>query len=317
MATARVFRRRDVELLEGDEAWDVDGEAGDLLWVDLESLEREATDVARRLGMDAERLERPRDGDRAGFRDAGGWFELTLRAPSGKRQELVALHCLVGPSWVVTAHERPISALEDIARQAGGSGPIGELDGPDFVAVLFEWMLGAYEDAFDSIEHDLEQVDLDAMRGRELRPDEHLRQLVALRAEVGTLRRALVQHRGLLALLSHPEFEGVGDEEAAERFTALRERFREAHEAARDSRGSVVNSFDVLIARTEQRTNEIVKLLTILSFVLLPGSMVAGLLGMNFDVFLFDWSWLFWVVLGALMTFVATTLVVARRRGWV
>jgi Mg2+ and Co2+ transporter CorA len=42
-------------------------------------------------------------------------------------------------------------------------------------------------------------------------------------------------------------------------------------QTARDTRTSIVSSFDVVIARTGQRTNEVMKILTLASVILLPG----------------------------------------------
>ena len=58
-----------------------------------------------------------------------------------------------------------------------------------------------------------------------------------------------------------------------------------------------MSSFDVLIARTGHRTNEIVKVLTLASVIVLPGALLAGVMGMNFKVGLFEHPEFFWVVL--------------------
>jgi magnesium transporter len=60
-----------------------------------------------------------------------------------------------------------------------------------------------------------------------------------------------------------------------------------ALQAARDARESTVNSFDVLIARCSHRTNEILKELTLASVIFLPGALIPGVMGMNFDVGVF------------------------------
>ena len=72
-------------------------------------------------------------------------------------------------------------------------------------------------------------------------------------------------------------------------------------QTARDARASVVSSFDVLIARTGHTTNEIMKVLTLASVILLPGTLVAGVLGMNFKVPLFTHPELFWVVVALIV----------------
>ena len=63
-----------------------------------------------------------------------------------------------------------------------------------------------------------------------------------------------------------------------------------------DARESTVGSFDVLIARTGHRTNHIMKVLTLTSVILLPGALIAGVMGMNFKVGVFEDGWMFYVV---------------------
>ena len=109
-----------------------------------------------------------------------------------------------------------------------------------------------------------------------------------MRQQVGKLRRALAAHRSALVALTHPELEALGDNAAGERFQSLFGRFESTMQEARDAREAIVGSFDVLIARGGHRTNEIMKVLTLASVILLPGALIAGVMGMNFKVGLFD-----------------------------
>jgi magnesium transporter len=86
---------------------------------------------------------------------------------------------------------------------------------------------------------------------------------------------------------------------------------------ARDVRETIVGSFDVLIARTGHRTNHIMKVLTLTSVILLPGALLAGVMGMNFRVELFDATWMFYVVVALIMSVAPLTLFVANRRSWI
>ena len=105
--------------------------------------------------------------------------------------------------------------------------------------------------------------------------------LVEIRARVGRLRRALAPHREVFATLSHAELDLISTDVSAERFEKLTEQVDGALATARDAKDAVVSSFDVLILRTEHRTNEIVKVLTLASILLLPGALIAGVAGMN------------------------------------
>jgi len=143
------------------------------------------------------------------------------------------------------------------------------------------------------------------------------RGLVEMRREVGRLRRALVSHREVVLALTRPELEAIASSDSAERFTSLRDRLEEGVQASRDARESIVGSFDVLLASTGQRTNEIMKVLTLASVLLLPGALIAGNMGMNFEVEIFESAAYFWVVLVIIATVAVATLAVARAREWI
>jgi hypothetical protein len=49
--------------------------------------------------------------------------------------------------------------------------------------------------------------------------------------------------------------------------------------------------------------------------LLLPGTLIAGVLGMNFQVGLFGHAWLFWVAIGAIAALAAATQRPARASG--
>jgi magnesium transporter len=88
-------------------------------------------------------------------------------------------------------------------------------------------------------------------------------------------------------------------------------------DAIENARDQVVGAFDIHLARTAQRTNDIVKILTIVSAVLLPGSLLAALLGMNVATPLPTGDVaVFWVIVAAIGIFAAIVLAVAARAGW-
>jgi magnesium/cobalt transport protein CorA len=321
MATAVLFERDDVsEIEDWSERLPKLGRRS-ILWIDLEQpSDDDIAKVAEQLELEQATVERLRNPQRghASFGDFEHYLHVTAFAPCGDEDRTLArVSCLVGERWVVTVHDAPLAVLEKFRKRTTGSGEIGELDGLEFLATLLEWVLTAYLDAFEQIEIELEDIETGAMRRELDSEDDALEQLVAMRQEIGTLRRALVSHRETILALTRPELEAIASSRSAERFSELRARLEEAVQAARDSRDSVVGSFDVLIATTGQRTNEIMKVLTLASVLLLPGAVVAGIFGMNFRLAVFDDTAYFWVVLGGVLAFAALTLVAARMRHWI
>jgi magnesium transporter len=319
VATALLFERDAVEEIE---SWD-DGltriRRSSVLWIDLERPSPdELARLASALNLNQRAVERLSDQKEGAPRFVGGkdYVHLTCHAPAEQRR-LARVECIVSERWIVTVRDTPLAVLDTFRERASGSGETGRLDGLGFLADLLEWVLESYFDAFEAIEVELEDVDTSAMSGDVDSREAVLARLVDIRREIGRLRRALTSHREAFLSLTRPELEAISSSDSAARFARLRERLEEAAQAARDSRESVVGAFDVLITTTSQRTNEIMKVLTLASVLLLPGTLIAGVLGMNFRVGLFEYTGFFWVALAAIAVIAAATLTVARMRDWI
>ena len=319
MTEAILFDRDQVERLD-----DIDDRPrrlsrGKLLWVDVDPASKEAVDrVAKEFELASgtrECLAAPNE--RAVFNDHGDYIHLTTYAPNAEDEaELIVLECVIGRHWVITAHKEPIPVLEEFAARVSGSGDTGSLEGPGFLAALLEWVLGSYSAAFERIEQRLEEFDIEAMRG-DAEGSKDIERLIEMRKEVGRLRRALAAHRSALVSLTYPELEALGDNDSGRRFASLLNRFETTVQEARDAREAIVGSFDVLIARGGHRTNEIMKVLTLASVILLPGALIAGVMGMNFKVGLFDEPALFWAVVAVIVAIAPVTIGLARLWRWI
>jgi magnesium transporter len=289
-----------------------------LLWVDVHGDSRvDASEVAEAFDLDPTTrnyLATPHE--QPVFDDHGRYIHITTYSPREDEDgELHAVECVVGENWVITAHVQPIPVLEEFAERVSGSGDTGSLDGPGFLAALLEWVLGSYTAAFERIEQRLEEFDAHAMRGEG--NDSDIETLIELRGQVGTFRRALAAHRSALVALTHPELEALGDNDSGERFVSLFARFEATLQEARDAREAIVGSFDVLIARGGHKTNRIMTVLTLTSVILLPGALLAAVMGMNFKIGLFQDSFLFWVTVGVIIAIAPTAVGIAKFRDWI
>ena len=292
-----------------------------LLWVDLSRPdEHEIDGLATSLELAPEsRARLSAEDDGPYFGDFGEYLHVRAYAPVAKgNSDLCAIDCLVSEHWLVTAHSENVEVIDHFReRAADGSGETGRLDGLEFLATMLEWVLNEYLQAFDRIEDELADIETDLLEDSPADPDKCLRELVTLRRQIKDLRGALVSHREVFLALTRPELEAIAESRHAARFGTLRAGLEDTIQNARDCRDSVVGSFDVLHARADQRTNEIMKVLTLASMLFLPGALVAGILGMNFKLGFFAYDVLFWVVLAAIVMMMGAVLVAARLRDWI
>jgi magnesium transporter len=90
-------------------------------------------------------------------------------------------------------------------------------------------------------------------------------------------------------------------------------RLADINESLRDL---ISGALDTYLSVTSNRTNEIMKVLTIISALFMPLAFLTGFFGMNFTRIPFDSPWL---LVGALGLMVATPVVMYilfKRRGW-
>jgi Mg2+ and Co2+ transporter CorA len=293
--------------------------ARQLLWIDITGdLEpAEAERVAHRFDLDpATTAELQRLGDRPHLALRGEYLDVRVNAEPNDRggPQEAWLDVIAGGNLAITHHGAPLRFLEDIDERINADTRVGRLDGAAFLGSLLESVVTRYFEALDAIQDEVDRLDARSLRddGR----DRLLEDLVALRHRIARLRRLLTDQRGAFAALAGPEVVQVaaGHEAALE---AVASRFESALGAVEDSRDVLLGSFEVYMTRTAQRTNEVMKVLALATVLLLPGSLIAGLLGMNVTVPLSkDDPMSFWIVVFGVVVLAVAVIAFARARRW-
>ena len=288
----------------------------DLLWIDVDSSEEGAIAlVAGLLPLEPGVLE-ARPGARPYLRDYGDAFVLGVlpvpAARAGTASE--TLVCAVGRNWLVTLHEGDVGSIRDFADHLRGDSALGKLDAPSFLAHVLEWVINAYFDRLDELQQAIDEIEVSILRERT--GEGLVERLVGLRHDVGQLRRQLSPHRQVLASLSHPSFDVISGSSAARDFEVLVDRLEMAVQTADTTREMIVGAFDVFMTQTAQHTNEIMRVLTTVSVLLLPATLIAGIFGMNMLPKDMLQPWVFWGALGLMLAIAAVLLLALRALFW-
>ncbi len=220
---------------------------------------------------------------------------------------------LAAPNLVVTVHRGRIGALERFQGGLTGETSLGVLNAADLLSSLVDEVITGYYGLAEAIEQEIDQLDQTALRGRSDR--DVLAEIVAIRRRIGVIRRTLTPHRSALAALARPETR-ADEESVGQPWPGLVDRLEGALAAIEALRDALLGTYDIHMGRSAQRANDVMKALTLLSALLLPAVVLAGIMGMNFDVPIFDEPANFFVVIGAMAGFVLILLGVARWRDW-
>jgi len=286
----------------------------ELLWVDLVGNDADEVGILHgalglsRAAVDALRGEL--EGPSARVIEAA--VEICVLSLSAEAEDPAPMRIVVGDQWIITQHAATIAMLDERRERITDQREIGLLSPVEFLVTILSWHVDSFLRTAEQLEAEVDVLDDAALRGE----DDLLRRLVMMRRRIARYRRLAGLHREVFAELARPDFlPELGDRE--ERALVLvTDRLERAYDALSNVREMLIGSFDVHMTRTAQRTNDIVRVLTWASVILLPAVVIAGVMGMNFKVGFFDNPSFFFVVVGLMIALAVGTLVVARWRRW-
>ena len=229
--------------------------------------------------------------------------------------EQVALFLAGGA--VLTFQERPGDCLDPLrARIRGGTKRL-RANGPAYLAVMvLDAIVDGYFPVLEGFGEELEALETEVLEAPTPAVLERVyrakRDLLAFRRAVWPLREACSQ---LLRDEDLPDATQPYLRDVADHVSQV----ADILETYRELAGSFV---DVYLSAVSQRTNETMRVLTVIATIFIPLTFVAGIYGMNFDTSqpgnLPELGWpyayvAFWVVCAAIT---AGLLVLFRRLGW-
>jgi len=282
--------------------------AAGLTWIHLDapSLER-AQELAEQFGwhpLDVEdvmsKRQRPKVDDYADEGYLFGVLHFPVYDRAIQRLNAGELDVFVGPDYLVTlptVELLPVTRLfqrcqdDDRFREQLFSKGSGRL--------LYEVLDDLFDYCFpilDKIGHKLDALEDDVFEGRS---EAVVRDISNVKQEIISYRKIVKPERSTLRLLERhverflPEelelyFDDVVD--AAERIWDILDNYKEVVEALEDTNESVIS----------HRQNDVLRLLTVFSVVLLPLTLITGFFGMNVRFPGFDTVWAFWTIVACM-----------------
>jgi magnesium transporter len=162
------------------------------------------------------------------------------------------------------------------------------------------------------------QDEVEAMEERALAdPSEtFLEDLLRLKRFVFAVHRLASQHRSVLEAFLRPDFPLVGGDVVEPYFRDLEARLGRLLDTLDAAKEAINGAFDLYDSQVSRRTNDVMKLLTIISFTLLPATVILGFFGTNFELPLFTTTAAFIVMVTLIVLTISGALLLFTRWGW-
>lgn len=224
------------------------------------------------------------------------------------------LDIAIGDRLLITYHSEPLASVDAVRSRLDATAAMSVARPMELVHLLLDAttdvfipFLGLLEERLDVIEEDILTQPTERTRREiyELQRDViQLRRVVVPQAEV--IRRLSREQVGLVTDADRTLFRDVYDH--LYRMAELSDSYRQLLDSAMQSYRSSL----------DDDLNEMLTTLTVISAVLLPVSVIAGIYGTNFEYIPeLEWRWGYLAMWGVILSVVAGMLTWFRRRGWV
>lgn len=235
---------------------------------------------------------------------------------SPERFNTIELDGFLGPNYVITYHHDMFRSINNV-KQLLHTTPVACQRGPAFLLhQILDQVVDFYSPVLDDFDDRIDRLEDDIFKLKQPN-NEILSEIMDLKRSVLRLRRISVKQMDVLHRMSRGEFSLITEE--------MRPFYRDVHDhlvrvvdLAESYRDLISGSLEAYLSVVSNRLNEIMKVLTIFSAIMLPLTFIAGVYGMNFENmpelhsrygYYTVWAIMLAVAIGMLLFF--------RRRGWI
>lgn len=290
------------------------------VWVDLNAFHaQDLHSVASELALPAEAVKltlagrhRPRV-----VLYKGGCY-VSVSVPRGdhgtKRILLNELDLFVGRNYLVSAHRHALPFADRALQRASLNPAMLKLDSAFLLYILVDELLANYEDLTEGIEEQIEQTEERALSDDS---EAFLADLLALKQHVFAVYRLAGQHRSVIEGFLRPDFPLPGGAKIEPYFRDLDDHLGHLLDRLEATKESVNGAFDLYVSQISRRTNDIMKVLAIVSTVLLPTSVILSFFGTSLLPTPIETQAGFLVMIALIVVVTIGVLMLFRRWGWI
>jgi len=288
VTTIRVSLLQGDTLRQGGEAlideWRTDSE--DRLWVDIQEPEQEIIEplLEARFGFHELAAEDTLSPNALPKYDSFAAYDFFIFRTvnvnvSEHVSETLKISAFLGRNFLFTVHRQGLASADDVWKRLPGDRRLLSR-GPDFLLYsIVDEMVDAYFPLLEQIE---ECVDDLQDRIFENADEHHLSELLHLKRDINVLRRHSLPQRELLNQISRGDANFVQREHLIY-FRDIYDHMFRISETIDVDRDLMTGTMEAYLSVVANRTNEIMKVLTIFSAIMLPLTLIAGIYGMNFE----------------------------------
>ncbi len=187
----------------------------------------------------------------------------------------------LGSNFVVTFHVERFRSIKTVKQQLRGSPFVCKRGAAYLLQRVLDELVDLYMPVVDEFDDKINQLEDRVFFNRQTNHSV-LADVMDVRRSVARLKRISSRQLEVLYRMSHGEFPQIPPT-VLPFFRDVHDHLQRVSDLAEGYRDLVAGLFDIHFAVIGNRTNDVMKTLAVVSAIILPLSLVAGIYGMNFD----------------------------------
>jgi magnesium transporter len=230
------------------------------------------------------------------------------------------LDLFLGRNYLVTYHSEAMAILDDLRElvQRDGGQRL-ELGADHLLYNVLDLGVAAYLPAFEHLDESIDEAQDEVFAAPSPRT---LQRIMRIKQAALRLHRILIPQREVVNRLARDEFPLI-DRKDRVYFRDVYDQLVRLHDISETLRDLVSGALDTYLSAISNRTNEVMKTLTVVTVLFLPLNFVVGFFGMNFfgdnihlDDLTFPHTFLFILICISMLAAPWGMFLWAKRRGW-
>jgi magnesium transporter len=224
------------------------------------------------------------------------------------------LSCFLGSNFLFTIHRDPLPAVDSVWNRLPQDRRMAHR-GVDFLLYsVLDLLVDQHFPLLESIEEHMDSLHEEIFSNPS---QDLLSELLNLKRDLNVLRRQTLPQRDLFNQISRGETKFIQQPHLIY-FRDLYDHMFRIGESIDSERDLATSTMEAYLSVIANRTNEIMKVLTVFSAIMLPLTLIAGIYGMNFvHMPELQWHYGYGFALGLMAIVTAIMLYLFRRRGWI
>lgn len=233
----------------------------------------------------------------------------------GAELDLHEIDFLLGKNFLITSHKQEIPSFSLLKYNKEKLEQLFKRENEFVFHKLLDAEIDNYFPTLHLIDDEIEEIEEKVTNGSD---HKMLRKILAIKRKLVLLKKVVYPQREKISFLAKDTYPTFISKKALPYFRDAYDQSIRVADAVENYREAISNTFDIHMSSVSNEMNQVMKVLSIITAIALPFTVISGVYGTNFTLLPgSDYPMGFWIMVIAMVTICIGMLAAFRRRNWI